>query len=539
MPSSLDALNLEGAKSEELRSVIACIMDATAMDGGPRYSKRIISALTRIIVCRTYAKPTLEVSHLIAAISDRDGRFEHILWGVDRVNPASFRAFLQEIHLSDSKARLTNQGLVNLTDGHEFQVSFGRMPLLAAFVEFLITAFGYERVDQITAPIRSQSSTERDVGDVANALQRELYAYLKDHLPPAHRQKRDRHFLSYVDEHAGNRGGADAITDNIVLAYWQDYATEPGLDNKTYRSVHDMAVRMVIALDAAAERISGLRAASIGTDREAGEYDPEDVEVVMAACDPNDTPLSRVIEQSADDVKFITTTEVDVLSTLPMRSDVERRVPISIVRNAVQGAIQLKFSSALRQATSPSFESGPIVNADYRDCLKRYRNIATVLERIMGAALWVLYSARHPSAISLALTLAPDIHWDVLASKADPDDEDKDVESIDVQRAMRQFFDTTPDKRGDEVQALLAEARETYRSINRKGFTEPRNPETVSAMAAGVGDVVALISAIRRYTDREVGNINWEEIEREDMPIFQRMFDQLYKTGPRVSADGG
>ncbi len=539
MSSSLDALNLEGAKSEELRSVIACIMDATAMDGGPRYSRRVIAALTRIIVCRAYAKPTLEVSHLIAAMSDETGRFEHVLWGVDRANPISFRVFLQEMNFPNSKVQLTNQGLLNVADGVEFQISFARMPLLAAFVEFLITAFGYERLDALTAPIRLQSPTERDVGDVANALQRELYAYLKDHLPAAHRQKRDRHFLGYIDEHAGNRGGADAITDNIVLAYWQDYAAEPGLDNKTYRSVHEMAVRMVIALDAAAERVKGLRAASIGTDREAGEYDPEDVEAVMAVCDPNDTPLSRVIEQSADDVKFITATEADILSTLPMRSDVERRVPISIIRNAVQGAIQLKFSSALRQATSPSLESDPNVSAGYRNCLKRYQDIATVLERIMAAALWVLYSARHPSAISLALTLAPDIHWDVLASKPNSDDEDADVESIDVHRAMIKFFEATPDKRSDEVQALLAEAREAYRSINRKGFTEPRGPQTVTAMAAGVDDVVALISAIRRYTDREVGNINWEEIEREDMPIFQRMFDHLYRMDPVVLADGG
>lgn len=157
----------------------------------------------------------------------------------------------------------------------------------------------------------------------------------------------------------------------------------------------------------------------------------------------------------------------------------------------------------------------------------------------MVAALWVLHSARHPTAISLALTLAPDIHWDVLTSKSNPDDEDADVKSIDVARAMRQFFDAAPDKRGDEVQALLAEARETYRSINRKGFTEPRGPVTVTAMASGVEDVVALISAIRRYTDREVGKINWEEIEREDMPIFQRMFDHLYKTSSGASADGG
>lgn len=538
MSSSLDSLNLEGAKSEELRAVIACIMDATAMDGGPRYSRRVIAALTRIIVCRAYAKPTLEVSHLIAAVSDKMGRFEHILWGVDRANPVSFRVFLQEVSLPDSKVQLTNQGIMHLASDAGFQISFGRMPLLAAFVEFLITAFGYERLDQLTASIRTPSPTARDVGDVANNLQRELYAYLKDHLPPAHRQKRERHFLSYIDGHAGNQDGADAITDDIILAYWQDNAAEPGLDNKTYRSVHDMSVRMVIALDAATERLKGLHTASIGTDREAGEFDPEDVEVVMAACDPDDTPLARVLEQTGDGVKFITATEAEILSALPMRSDVERRIPVSIVRNAVQGAIQLKYSAALRHETTADFGQYTSRLSAYQNCVKRYQDIANVLERIMSAALWVLHTQSHPSAITLALTLAPDIHWDALAVELDPANQDIQVESIDVHRAMRQFFDTTPDKQGDEVQALLADARQAYRSINRKGFKEPQHPETVAEMAAGVEDVLALIGAIRRYTDSEVGRVNWDQVEREDTPIFQRMFDQLYMANPKVSADG-
>lgn len=538
MSSSLDALNLEGAKSEELRGVIACIMDATAMDGGPRYSRRVIAALTRIIVCRSYAKPTLEVSHLIAAMSDQKGRFEHILWGVDRANPASFRAFMLEADFPNTKARLTNQGIMHLTGDAEFQISFGRMPLLAAFVEFLITAFGYQRLDELTAPIRTHSLTAREISDVANSLQRELYAYLKDHLPPAHRQKRERHFLSYIDMHAGNRGGADAITDEIVLTYWLDNALEPGLDNKTYRSVHDMAVRMVIALDAATERIKGLHAATIGTDREAGEFDPEDVEAVMAACDPDDTPLARLLEQTGDDVKFITATEAEVLSLLPMRPDVERRVPISIIRNAVQGVVQLKLSAALRHEAKPELGQNMGNVSAYRDCVKRYQDIANVLERIMFAALWVLYTENHASSVGLALTLAPDIHWGALAVELDSMDETAQVESIDVHRAMRQFFDTTPDKRGDEVQALLADARQAYRSINRRGFKEPHHPETIAVMATGVEDVVALIRAIRRYTDSEVGRVNWEDVEQEDIPVFQHMFNRLYLNMAEVPKDG-
>jgi hypothetical protein len=200
----MDALNLEGAKSEELRAALACIMDATAVDGDPRYSRRVISALTRMIVCRSYAKPTLELSHLIAAISDHENRFEHILWGVDRASPTSFRGHIKTAKLIETKAKISMQGIIHISGGSEFQISFGRMPVLAAFVEFLITIFGYQRVDEITSTIRSRSPSMREVSDEANTLQRELYAYLKKNLLPAHRQKRERHFLQFVDDQAGN-----------------------------------------------------------------------------------------------------------------------------------------------------------------------------------------------------------------------------------------------------------------------------------------------------------------------------------------------
>ena len=537
MSLSLDALNLEGAKSEELRAAIACIMDATAVDGGPRYSRRVISALTKMIVCRTYAKPTLELSHLIAAISDQENRFEHVLWGVDRASPTSFRGHLKNAKLIETKAKTTAQGIIHTSGDEEFQISFGRMPVLAAFVEFLITIFGYQRVDEITENIRSQSPSMRDVSDVANALQREIYAYLKQHLPPAHRQKRERHFLQFVDEQAGNRRGAEAISDDVVIAYWQAFADDKSHDNKTYKSVYEMAVRMVIALDTASERIQGNNAASIGTDREAGEFDPEDVEAVIAAYDPDDTPLARVVEHSADAVKFITATEVDLLSTLPMRSSVERRVPISIVRNAVQGALQLKISATLRRDTSINLSQLTINAGSYHDCLRKYQELSDVLERVLAAALWVLFSAKHPSAISVALTLAPDINWGALAGTAATDNEGAEVVSMDIHRTMNQFFETVPDTRGEEIQALIAESRQAYRSINRRGFTDPNDPSTVAGISDGVDDLTALITAIRRYTEREVGNVDWDDIEREDTPVFQQMFDRLYLRGAEIAAD--
>lgn len=529
MSSSLDALNLEGAKSEELRSVIACVMDATASDGGPRYTRRVISALTRILVCRSYAKPTLELSHFLAAISDTSGRFEHILWGVDRATPSAFRSFIEDIDWDPARAKLSRQGLIHVTQGAEFQVSCSRMPILTALLEFLISALGYSIVDELTIPIRCERSDDKVIGEVANSLQRALYKYLKEHLPPAHRQKRERHFLGFVDDRAGNRGGADAITDEIVIDYWQAYAAEPGLDNKTYRSVYDMAERMIIALDAAIERVRGDHALSIGSDREVGEVDPEDIENMIALCDSEETPLVRILEGDGGAVKFITATEADVLGALPMKNSVERRIPLSIVRSAVQGAVQLKLSSMLRRHASVAGGDSRTEPQSYTEYLQGLQSIASVIDRILLASLWLLHAGKHPVAVSVALKIAPDINWGSLVKDSDKDKpEDENTVSIDIHRAMRQFFDATPDKRGDEVQALLSEARQAFRGVNRKGFKNPCTPDVIAEIADGVEDVIALNVAIRGYTDRIVGSIDWEAVERSDARVFGKMFEILY-----------
>ena len=75
MASSLHNLNLEEGKSDALREALACLAEASAADGGPRYTDRVIRQLARVVVCRTYARPILELSHLLVAASARDGRY--------------------------------------------------------------------------------------------------------------------------------------------------------------------------------------------------------------------------------------------------------------------------------------------------------------------------------------------------------------------------------------------------------------------------------------------------------------------------------
>lgn len=526
MTTAIGNLNLEEGKSEALRAVLAGIAESTAADGGPRYSEKVCRELARIVVCRSYAKPLLELSHLMIAAGGRDGRFENIFWGVERASAGEFRRAFMVLQGTCPGIHVT-QGFVRHDDGSGgFQISYNRMPLLAALLEFMIMTVGYPEVDAMTGALRRGAASEDAVLDAARSLQRGLYAYLKDHLPPVQRQRREHHFLSYVDAHAGNRTGADAINDGVVLGYWQAFAETDDVDAKTFRSVYDTARRLIGALDAAADRLSGAHARRIGTDVEAGEVDPADMDAVIAAFEADSGPLERLLETCGEEVKFVNVGEAETLFELPLGDAAARRIPVSVLRNAVFGAVQLRLTTALRRGGDFEVEMPGAGDGYYAAKLDDYANVIGVTEKLALAALWPLFEAGRPEAVDLALALAPDIDWGLLARGAASEDGDN-VVSLGRADALRQFFKVEPNARGDEVAALLAESRRAWRGVNRAGFRD--GDDSLDVIADAIPDVLRLITTVRRTLDRDLRPQEWPSFEIADARDFAEMFGKLYE----------
>lgn len=547
MASSLHNLNLEEGKSDALREALACLAEASAGDGGPRYADRVIRQLARVVVCRTYARPILELSHLLVAASARDGRYEDLFWGVDRASAGAFRRAFEAVAADTGRVRLSNDTVRHSDAGDAFEVSFSRMPFLAALLEFLITTLGYGEVDELTRPLRDGVASSARVDETARALQRRLYAYLKDHLPPVQRQRRERHFLDYVTAGAGNRAGSEAIDDAAVLSYWQAYAASDEVSARTYRGVYRSALKLIMALDAAEVRREGAYAKSIGTDYEAGEVDPADVEAVVAALDEATGPLPDLLDASGERVKFINAREVERVVDLPLAPAAAlaaRRIPVSVMRDSVFGAHQTRLSAAERGdgITADVLQSlnRQIDGSVYEACFEGYIEIAETLERASMAALAVLHSAGRIEAVEIALTLAPDLDWGALAETAhSPDD---NVVPISVHTAAAQFFATKPDPRGDELPGLLAEARRALRAFNRAGFKGDVDAMTLDAMAAAAPYALRLIEAIRRFVERDLRGQDWPALAQHDRRVFLDMFAALYRADKILeteASDGG
>jgi hypothetical protein len=331
----------------------------------------------------------------------------------------------------------------------------------------------------------------------------------------------------FVDKHAGNRTGADAISDDSLLEYWRRYAGAEEIEARTFRGVYDTARRLIAALDAAAERHAGRHAKSIGTDVEAGEVDPADLDAVISALDADEGPLSRLLDTCGEQVKIINLSEAETLGELPLGDGTARRIPVSVLRNAVFGAVQLRLSTALRRGDAPSLAFPSAADGFYRQKLQDYADIVAGTEKIALAALWGLHQAGRAEAVELALALAPDIDWDQLSVPED-DGDDGRVVSLQGARALSQFLATEPDPRGDEPAALLAEAKRAWRGVNRTGFRGDADAESIDAMARAVPDVLRLIGAVRRTLDRDLGPLDWPSFETADAAVFTAMFATLY-----------
>ncbi len=528
MSTALENLNLEEGKSETLRNVLSCISEASAADGGPRYSFRVCRALARIVVCRSYAKPLMELSHLLVCASARDGQFENVFWGIERASVSEFRRVFADFGDLSPHVAVTSSGVALRHPDGEFQISFGRMPFLAALLEFMIMTVGFPVIDDLTKPLRQGQPGHETVLDVAKSLQRCLYQFLKDHIPPAQRQRRERHFLNYVSENCGNRTGADAISDDIVLDYWIAFSVGDDIEAKTYRGVYETARKLIVALDGAQERLAGSRAASVGTDFEAGEIDPADYEAVTALLDEGESPLSRVMEKCAEQVKFINAHEAEVLSEIPLGEGTARRIPVSVLRNAVFGAAQLRLTTALRRKTA--MENLFAENADglYRKRLEMYRDVIAHTERLALAAFWLLHKHHRPEAIELALKLAPDLDWEELLGRNALLETAENVVSLTQVAALQKFFAISARSRGDELEALLADAKRAWRSVNRTGFKGDPSSDIVDIVQNVVPDVIRLIEAVHRFLDRETGNVDWAHYEQEDKQTFAAALNVLY-----------
>lgn len=534
---SAGELLIEEGKSSELIAAFQALQETT-VDDGPKYMSKTCRELARAISCRSYGKSMLEVTYLLiiaCACDRRGGRFEEFLWNSGPARPSSFRGYVQDSLPLARGTRLVDNGVAVDTDTESFTVTFSRMPFLSAFVEFLMTTIGYTDLDEITAPLRGDIPTRETIGEVTNGLARCLYDYLREHLPSAHNQRKTHLLVDFINARQKGRSGPDDVSDEALLAFWveQSGEGEDGNDFRTYQSVFQAGVELRHVMSYALDKYRMSGAKSIGTDVEAGEVDPGDIEDATEALDALITPLATLADAPFGSIKFLNGRETETAAEIALGPGMAIALSRSVFRNAVFGRAQGRITNALRHKRLSSELLADAAETDYPARLENYHDLAGRLDRSLLAVLHVLAMDRNPQAIILAMAMRPDLDFGLLAEETDaePEWQDASVVSISAVRAAERFFERAGSRSsdGDPIGELMAEARKAFRSNSRQGFTDEdmEDDEVLESFADAVTPLLALRREVAAFL-KSADVVDWSRPYEEDREVFTRQFHLLY-----------
>lgn len=520
---------LRGGISAELSALLRGVCEAE-IGGTPRFSPWDGRALAAAIVGRSYAPDLLELCHLVtiaeACGQGREG-YERLFWDSGLARPAALRGFIaQRVQRHGWRRQgfaMTEGGVgIAAADGRRFTVNFGRMPYLCALMDFAVSALGFPAVEAVLAPLFGQAGAPAPdlVATTANALARGLHAFLRDHLAGQQHQRKFVRMMDHLIDRLGPNFDPGDIGDDAVLSFWLGASAGEEADFKTFESVFAAFLALLPALDAAL-RLAGLDGASpLGKDGEAGEIDPELLARPLAEIVEEDggNPLAVLQEPPADRVKFLNKQEIADLAPLVEPGQTAFRLPLSVLRAEVFGALQRRLTEALRgQADAARLRTiiDEPVSAGYADRLERYARLERHMERVLHASLHALAAAGGAPAAALALDLGDGLDPRRIAAR---------FGVVVAFPGAAAVASEDPD-----LAALLQAARQAHQAVNRKGFDrEPvADDDLHQGFEAGVPAVQAVLRATSRMC-RRFRDVDAAARFTDDREVFCRHLARLY-----------
>ena len=474
---------LAASQSNELREVFRQLAD---IDGpaGPKFTKRVLTALAARIVGRAYETVLLELCHLVRAaeLAGKVGRrgFEWLFWGVEAARPAAYRAAFAD-RASDTKAE---GATLRYPDG-SFEVRFVRMPMLAAMMEFLVSFLGYRTVADAAVRLGAEDVDRQTVSSIAKDLARQLYAALRDHLPTAQAQRKFRAITEFLQQEAGDEFTGHDINDEAVLSFWLANAdSDSAADFRGFRTTMLAFLRLRrLLLDS--ESLQALtHPLAIGTDHEAGEVEFS-ADAVLPPL-PDDDPLELLQEQPAASVKAFNKRELAALE-LPLTETAGIvALHLSFLRAETFGALQNRLTQALRRDSGDLgvlIAAGP--SASYADCVATLTGLLEHTRQLMQATLYMLRRRRQ-----------------------------EDADAADL--------------------AAFAAQRKAFNAINRVGFGHSALEDSSRPAFEALADVLPPISEALAAVLNAFDGDAWRASEGIDRLLFAAAFNHLY--GVRANA---
>lgn len=383
-------------------------------------------------------------------------------------------------------------------------LSWRRMPLLAAFMEFLLNVLEFPEIERLLAPASEPELGWRALQDMANALSRAVYAWLRAHTRPV-QESRDFEAIAAFLTARGGAGdfSAEDIDDDAVLGFWLAGPGEPASAFRTYRKTFRAFLLFAEALREAGWRAGIEAPGSLGAEPGEPARDPADPAspglahmrgpppaAVWDWADGGDGDGSPLDALAGTGIKFLLAGEAKRLGPVEAHGPLLARLALSVLRDARFGHAQGRISQALRTGDAGAPPVSGAARIGYDDERAAFEALLAHLEDLAAAAYYVLTGAEAGGR------------------------------PVDL--------------------AAAARGREALKGLRRQGFDGLRDgaPEAVAAMRGAAPAIVALRDRLAPLCARLRDGAPWNARQEEDDTVFEARFAQLYGMPDNSAEDG-
>ena len=543
------------------------LADQTTFDGGPQYTFDTLRKLALAIAHRKYAGrtaggrrvggPVYELCHLVNA-ADAMGRgggggrgqgggrggYLEFFFSVQPGTAGAFRGYVDSSLRTGGWRRpgfeTVPGGIAISYDDGTFDIRYGRMPLLAAFLNLLMTAVAPEEVstvlDEMLESLAGTSSAAAS-NEAAGRLAGILYHHLEDELETATAAGKAREIHGFLAASATE--DTVSVDDQVILDFWGAHLDgEVTGSFREFRTVADSFVDFLRARRLAATVTAADRGEPLGTDADAGEWDVNDPALALdddeiwsgespmfhaevaerlrgvrghaaPAEGEWESPLSALIEPPAGDIKFLYEgSDQPLVRRLLDYGPIASDLPMTLLRAEVFGGIQSEISNAIRTKRAADVPTLIALSAaeTYRDREAALGGLRSKIDENLQAARYVLLRGA-------ALAPANVVAFPGVASRPDAEPEQS---------------------ASGELEESLEAAHKVFRRIKRKGFEDEfvDDPERIEGFRIGADALMQIDAQLGTYIgtlqridggERDLGG--WYT---HDGAVFSGRFDQIY-----------
>jgi hypothetical protein len=411
-----------------------------------------------------------------------------------------------------------------------FEIAYAQMPRLAALVDFMHNALGFDAVADLLAPVCRTGIPPGSANEVGRALHAALNAWLADRLQSTNHVRQAQFIRAFL----AGRGAVtpEAIDDEAILVFWEKVGLDASNDGvegfRLYRSSAAALLRYRQSLRDA--KIARQLENSFSKGLDGSELPVEGAESALAHGLTWQSPLRALSSPPAERVKWLTRKEQNSLLNYlggptddqgeeqdgdqdatwaaglagPERFDLAfcRTLLRSDIFGNVQASIIARLRKRVRANEALTQAIAGVDDQAYATAAGTYHEVRDQLYLECQAALAILMEAGMTEAVVLLDFLAGTDAVKAIVGPFDPEEMELAEETLraNIASSLKRAFSDPNSLAEPAARQAVQVSRSIGRKVNRAGFRreDRTDANTLAAISAGAAAIVELIGELDR-----------------------------------------